>query len=254
MKPAAAASLALAAAAIAAAVAFRPGPRATAVEVPLAPDAGFQAKDVQGALTELSHQLRALEERHGAVEAASLRQEQALGALGAAAQAREERAAKAEERVAALEQAVDAGPALSAPHRTRLDYLDDAWAENVSPNYRKLRGLGRFSKQHDRSSLLLVWSSHVEASGQPGTFCDFQLRIDDRPDGQAEGGGGRAIAYVPSGGAATAQAVAVTTLFERVGAGSHAVSLWVRGTAASCQENYGGFPRSVLVEESGAVR
>ncbi len=252
MKPAFAVPLVLAAAGLAAVLTFRPAPRTSASEVPLNPDAGLEAKDVQGALTELSLKLRGLEERHGAVEAAQARHGEELTRLASTQQEREVRAVAAEERVAALEQAVDAGPALAAPRRLRLDYIDDALAENVNPNYRRLRGLGSFSKRHDRSSLLLVWSSHVEAAGQAGTFCDFQLRVDDRPDGAAEGGGGRAIAYVPAGGATTAQAVAVTTLFDRVTSGTHSVGLWVRGTAATCQENYGGFPRSVLIEESGA--
>jgi hypothetical protein len=43
--------------------------------------------------------------------------------------------------------------------------------------------------------------------------------------------------------------VTVATLFNRVGAGNHTVSVWVRGTARECMENYGNFPRSVIVEE-----
>ena len=45
----------------------------------------------------------------------------------------------------------------------------------------------------------------------------------------------------------------VATLFGRAGAGHHTASVWVRGTARECMENYGNFPRSVIIEEGPRV-
>jgi hypothetical protein len=89
----------------------------------------------------------------------------------------------------------------------------------------------------------------VDALGEPGTFCDFQLRVDGKPDSDRDGGGGRAVVYVPAGSTGGSSPVTVAALFGRVGAGSHTASVWVRGTARECLENYGNFPRSIIIEE-----
>ncbi len=206
---------------------------------------GLAATDVQAALAELSGRVRAVESGQAALQGSSATQDARLSTVQGSAQAQESRIDANEVRVASLESRV----AESTPHRRRLDYSDSATASNVTPAYAPLRTVGTFAKSSATTSALLVWSTHVDAAGDPGSFCDFQLRVDGRPDIEAEGGGGRAVVYVPPGAAGGSGTASVAAYFTRVGAGSHTVSIWVRGSARECTENYGNFPRAVLVEE-----
>ena len=138
--------------------------------------------------------------------------------------------------------------------RKRIDYSDGAGTASVGPAYVRLRDLGTFAKAQAGSSVTLTWNTHLDALGDPGSFCDFQLRVDGRPDAEQEGGGGRAVVYVPSNAVGGSAPVTVSVLFDRVGGGGHAVEVWIRGTARECMENYGNFPRSVLVEEGPGLR
>ncbi len=205
---------------------------------------GLGAGDVQGAIAELAARVKAVESSQAAAQTAVTGQKSELSGLQRSSQDQDVRIAGHEARVAILEAKV----AETVPVRRRIDYADEASSESVAPNYGRLRDLGTFSKQHTATSVLLAWNTHVEANGEPGSFCDFQLRIDGRPDTEWEGGGGRAVVYVPAG-TATTSAVSVSALFARVGAGSHTVGVWVRGSARTCRENPGNFPRSVLIEE-----
>ncbi len=206
---------------------------------------GLDAGDVQGAIAELATRLKAVESSQASAQSAVTTQKNELSGLQTSTQDQAIRIAGQEARVSTLEAKV----AESIPVRRRIDYADEASAESVAPNYGRLRELGAFTKQHAATSVFLVWNTHVEAAGEPGSFCDFQLRIDGKPDTEWEGGGGRAVVYVPAG-SGTTSAVSVSALFARVGAGSHAVGVWVRGSARACRENPGNFPRSVLVEET----
>jgi len=203
---------------------------------------GLAATDVQAALQEVSARLKSLETGQQAIRGTV---SSGLGAVQQSATDHEIRIAGQEARVATLESKL----AESTAVRTRLDYTDAASAA-PSPEYARLRNIGAFTKRHPGTALLLTWNTHVEAAGEPGTFCDFQLRVDGRPDAEAEGGGARAVIYVPPGVQGGTSAVSVSALFARIGAGSHTASVFLRGTARECQENYGNFPRSLLVEES----
>ncbi len=205
----------------------------------------LRSGDVQGALSELAARVKAVESAQEEIRSSSAAQASRLGAVAETSTDQALRMAGHEARVATLEKQVAEG----ATFRTRLDYADGA-AAAVTPEYARLREVGTFVKRGARSAVLLVWNTHVDAEGAPGTFCDFQLRVDGAPDHPSEGGGGRAVVYVPPGAQAGVSQVSVAALFGRVGAGAHAVAVFVRGTAARCQENYGNFPRSVLVEET----
>ncbi len=203
---------------------------------------GLAATDVQAALQEVSARLKSLEAGQQAMRGAVSTE---LGAVHKSAGDQEVRIAGQEARVANLESALTELRAV----RTRLDYGDGVTAV-PGLEYARMRNVGAFSKHHAGTALVLTWSTHVDASGDAGTFCDFQLRVDGRPDAEAEGGGGRAVIYVPPGVQGGASAVSVSAFFSRVGPGSHTVAVFVRGTARQCQENYGNFPRSLIVEES----
>lgn len=206
---------------------------------------GLEATDVQSAIQELSAKVRAVETAQGQLQAAASGQEQRLAATQIAGATQEVRIQGQDDRVAALETRL----AEATVARKRIDYTDGAGSTSVGPAYVPLRDLGTFVKAQAGTSVTLTWNTHLDAFGEPGAFCDFQLRIDGKPDTEREGGGGRAVVYVPAGQAGASAAVAVAALFGRVGPGAHTVGVWVRGSARECLENYGNFPRSVLVEE-----
>jgi hypothetical protein len=208
-------------------------------------ESDLAATDVQGALQELSRRVQAVEKSGTALQGATLAQQSRLGTLEAEVK---EQKATGEARLAAVETRV----AESAPARHRIEYTDGASSNTVTASYHRLRELGTFAKGIPTSAVLLTWNTHVDALGEPGTFCDFQLRVDGRPDHDRDGGGGRAVVYVPPNSTGGSAPVTVSALFQRPGAGSHTVGVWVRGTSRECLENYGNFPRTVLVEEGPA--
>jgi hypothetical protein len=202
----------------------------------------LKSTDVEAALRELSQKVKQVETGQSALQGAAVLQQTQLGEVKAAVA---ERDGKTEERLAALAARVEE---VSTPRR-RIEYSDGSDTTQVAARYRQLRALGSFSKSAADSTVVLTWNTHVDALGEPGTFCDFQIRVDGKPDVERDGGGGRAVVYVPPGSTGGSSPVTVATLFPRVGAGNHTVSVWVRGTARECLENYGNFPRVILVEE-----
>lgn len=237
-------SLAIAATIAAAAAAFYfASPPRQASDLPFKREGtDLKASDVDSALRELSQRVREVESGQAALRNAALLQAGQIGTVQAAIEAQR---ASTESRVSALEGKV----AASVSVRKRLDYSDGASSNAVSASYAPLRDIGKFSKGASSTGLLLTWNTHIDALGEPGTFCDFQLRVDGRPDEESEGGGGRAVVYVPPSASGGSSPVTVTALFGRVGAGGHSVGVFLRGNARECLENYGNFPRSVIVEE-----
>jgi hypothetical protein len=205
---------------------------------------GLQANDVDTALRELARKVRDVEGGQVELRGVARSQQAQLSAVqGQVAQTQ----STAEQRLTELEARAVAPYA----QRRRIDYSEGSGTSAPTAQYASLRNFGSFTKSQADSEVLLTWNSHIDAMGEPGTFCDFQLRIDGRPDVETEGGGGRAVVYVPAQSAGGSSPVTVSALFGRVGAGHHTVGLHVRGTARECLENYGNFPRSVIVEESG---
>ncbi len=125
--------------------------------------------------------------------------------------------------------------------RTRLNYTGNP---TLSPtfSYIHVRDVGEFVKVAAETDVQLTWNSHVTMVGTAGQFCDYQLRVDDFAD---DSSGGRAVNYGST-------AIAVETVFEGLATGPHTVSLWLRGSATSCEENDGNFGRTVWVEEAPA--
>ncbi|HEY6105351.1 MAG TPA: hypothetical protein VIV59_05185 [Anaeromyxobacteraceae bacterium] len=233
-------------AAITAAAWLLSGPERPASRVAFAnAGTGLEATDVQSAIQQLSAKVKAVESAQVSLQAGAAVQEQRLAAAQTSGATHEVRIQGQEDRLGALETRL----AEASVARKRIDYSDGAGTTSVGPAYVPVRDLGTFSKAQAGSTVTLTWNTHLDALGDPGAFCDFQLRIDGKPDTDREGGGGRAVVYVPAGQQGASAAVAVSTLFGRVGPGAHTVSAWVRGSARECLENYGNFPRSVLVEE-----
>ncbi|HVP66078.1 MAG TPA: hypothetical protein VMT17_02325 [Anaeromyxobacteraceae bacterium] len=200
------------------------------------------ATDVEAALQELSRRVKQVEGGQQALQGAALVQQ---GHVGTVERTVEEHRLANEARISALETRLSE----SITSRKRLEYSDGASSAAIGANYSRLRDIGQFSKLAANTTVLLTWNTHVDAMGEPGTFCDFQLRIDGKPDEEQEGGGGRAVVYVPPNAAGGSAPVTVSALFGRVGPGQHTVGVFLRGTSRECLENYGNFPRAVIVEE-----
>lgn len=205
----------------------------------------LKATDVDNALRELSDKLKRVESGQAALQGAAVVQQAAIEEVKTQVLQAVEGDGQTQGRIGTLEGRI---ADVSTPRR-RIEYTDGSDTSNVTSAYALLRNLGSFSKVSPSSTVLLTWNTHVDAMGEPGTFCDFQLRVDGKPDTERDGGGGRAVVYVPPGSTGGSSPVTVAALFGRLGGGSHTASVWVRGTARECLENYGNFPRSIIVEE-----
>jgi len=202
----------------------------------------LSARDVESALRELSQRVKQVEGGQTALQGAAMLQQSQIGTVQAAT---EEHRAATEARISALEGKVSE----SVTTRKRLEYSDGASSTSVASSYSHLRDIGAFAKSAATTGLLLTWNTHIDAMGEPGTFCDFQIRVDGKPDQEKDGGGGRAVVYVPPNSSGGSAPVTVAALFSHVGPGQHTVGVWLRGTSRECLENYGNFPRAVILEE-----
>jgi hypothetical protein len=81
-------------------------------------------------------------------------------------------------------------------------------------------------------------------------FCDFQLRVDGA---QPPGNGGRAVLYA-GGGLQNDATAGDTTFFNGLAAGSHAITISVRGsgTTLACEIDHGDPTDEIFVEEMPA--
>jgi hypothetical protein len=206
----------------------------------------LRATDVEAAIRELSQKVKQVETGQAALQGAALVHQSQIGEVKAQVT---EQDGQTQQRMTSLESRISD---LAAPRR-RIEYTDGSDTSSVTARYVPLRDLGSFSKTSASSTVLLNWNTHIDAMGEPGTFCDFQIRVDGKPDTDREGGGGRAVVYVPPNSTGGSSPVTVSALFGRVGAGHHTASIWVRGTARECLENYGNFPRSVIIEEGSRI-
>jgi len=137
--------------------------------------------------------------------------------------------------------------AINANRVTRLHYDGTNTDSTVTTNYEQLRAVGSFTKAFANSRIELTWIGHATVNG---TFCEHQLRIDGAKDT-----GSTSTSFEPaSGGSAivySAEApISVSAIFGGLTAGTHTVSIWLRGGATSCTLNTGNFGQTVLVRES----
>jgi hypothetical protein len=128
------------------------------------------------------------------------------------------------------------------PVRTLLSFNANVQDSTISATYEQLVTVGTFTKKRPESVVQLTWTGHI--TRDPGvddpSFCDFQLRIDGQSDPRETG---RGVLYADDA------PVSVSTVFGPLSAGTHTVSIWVRGFADSCWINKGGFTQLVIVEE-----
>ena len=193
---------------------------------------GLAATDVQAALAEVSGRVRAVESGQAAVQGSSAHQATRLSTVQAPPRRRSrDRRRRGPGGLARVQVAE------STPHRRRLDYSDSATASNVTPRTRRCARSGPSPSRAPRRRR----SSLEHARGRrrrPGSFCDFQLRVDGgrhRGGGRWRSGGG----VRPAGSGGGLRTASVAAYFTRVAAGSHTVSIWVRGSAWSAPRTTG---------------
>ena len=105
--------------------------------------------------------------------------------------------------------------------------------------------MGSFTKLRAESTLRVQWQAHAT---QGSGFCNYQIRIDGKNSNGDAGVatstlGGETVVYAPEA------PMDATVLFGGITAGSHAVQIYVRGSAPACTLNQGNFSQMVLVEE-----
>jgi uncharacterized coiled-coil protein SlyX len=126
----------------------------------------------------------------------------------------------------------------NVPVRTHIEYWGPSNG-NTSLDFIQLRELGSFNKLQASTDIRLTWASHVTQSGSG--FCNFQPRIDGDFGENSYG----AIINTED----THIPVSVTQSYSGLDAGTHTVSLWVRGQGNGCEDNPGNYPREVFIEE-----
>lgn len=136
------------------------------------------------------------------------------------------------------------------PVVTRIVYNGSNNDASVTGTYELLRSIGNFTKQRADTDIVLTWVAHSTVTGTVGqSFCEFQLRIDNRKDtgstnNSYEGtSGGSAVVYGDE------VEISTSAVFRGLGAGSHSLSIWLRGSASNCALNKGNFGQNLIVEE-----
>ncbi len=123
---------------------------------------------------------------------------------------------------------------------TAISYFGTRDDTSPSPTPVLLRDLGTFTKVSNTTTVQVVWTSGVYGTG--GGFCNFIVRIDGAPSRTGFPGAvftANSVIYPAS----------TTDVFTGLTAGSHTVSLWSRGTAGLCEDNWGNFNNVAVVTE-----
>jgi hypothetical protein len=128
------------------------------------------------------------------------------------------------------------------PGSLSLNYINEVSAvPSMTPAF--FRTIGSFTKVSASTTIHAALRSHMSSSGVG--FCQFQLRIS----GQVPAGFTGEAAGAVLMGAPSYESYVDAGRWTGLGAGTHAVSIWLRGNASSCTDNVGNFLRQVLIEE-----
>jgi len=114
-------------------------------------------------------------------------------------------------------------------------------------SWKNERDLATFTKASSGTNIMLNVSGMGDTIG-PGSFCQWQIRVDGATDA---GGTGPSVSALDGGTAVQyfSGAWTIDALFSGLSAGPHTVQLWLRGNATSCIINNGNFIHTVLVTE-----
>ena len=107
---------------------------------------------------------------------------------------------------------------------------------------KEVRTFPSFTKANAGTKIQVVWNSHVSANGG---FCNFQVRVDGVQPSTNDFG-----AVVSGATPTNFYPVSTTNVTSGLAAGTHTLSLWIRGVGAtSCTENPGNYERTITVTE-----
>jgi hypothetical protein len=141
---------------------------------------------------------------------------------------------------------VDGAPGTPAVYkRTSLTYSGGITTPNTLYQFVQERVVGSFTKDRGDSVIEVIANGHGYTwSGG----CSWQIRID----GKNNQGETTSLYDGTEAQVESQQAVPYTidSVFQGLAAGSHEVTLWVRGAASDCTNNGSNYVRSVYVNET----
>ena len=137
----------------------------------------------------------------------------------------------------------------NVPWRTRLDYnsKQQGTTDPTVLKWTSLRTFGTFTKHLADTDVVVDLDTDILVNG---VSAQFQLRIDDQNDGQANSG---MLVRVTTGSVPVNDSASTKALFKGLSAGPHTVTLWVRsldGPSTAVSENDASVDRAVFIEES----
>jgi hypothetical protein len=115
--------------------------------------------------------------------------------------------------------------------------------------------LGTFTKDSSSSRVRITWEGPAWIEGTEDGICTFQLRVDGaKEDGSTSpaigGEAGNAVLWLTNGARVNEAAINDMVFFDGLSAGSHVITVWVRGFAPdTCFINPGVFGMTTYVEE-----
>jgi hypothetical protein len=136
------------------------------------------------------------------------------------------------------------------PAITVLSYSGSNTEASPVGTYELIRTVGNVTKASADTTLQLDWTAHHQYVGTDNSdFCQYQLRIDGLAN---DGDSGTGFQLDQEGTVASYSAnspISASAMFQGLAVGSHAVQIYVRGSATSCILNRGNFNQQVVVTE-----
>jgi hypothetical protein len=131
----------------------------------------------------------------------------------------------------------------------------DIFAPSDVTFHQRIR-LGTFTKDSGESRVRITWQGPAWIEGTSDGTCAYQLRVDGSKDtgstnsAYEAGEGGDAVLWLHNGATFNEGAITDTVYFTGLSAGSHEITMWVRGTGnPTCFINPGVFTMTTYVEE-----
>jgi hypothetical protein len=108
-----------------------------------------------------------------------------------------------------------------------------------------IRTIGSFTKLNAGTAVEVTWNSLQRNIGAPAnnTFCQWQVRIDGAVATGLDSSNSGAVMYGEHA------PVLIHDRWTGLSAGTHTISIWLRGGGGQCTDTWFGFEASTLVVE-----